>query len=481
MKFTKEIIDKELDNISDDAYTECCQTLYSVIADSVDKKIEMYQHYLDTFNSSTSDIEFALQAIADELSLHGDFYSALTNEQFMFPDKVNSQMEKYTFQLNALNYCHDIYIKYQFVKMGENLSEYSDITMSVLTDLNIFYYVIINKFAVSTQCLNELAEAVPSVAREQWNNISTSGICIKLSYTNAISVNNILTKFGAKPLLCNYLLIGLSKYSTLNLDLPSDYKEQSENVKTNQIGTINNRIIDKGCEIKNQINKKHDVNDKRIRKTIALLFMGAWIALLGLSHYLGSNYLSEMITSSYYFMTIFFSCLVDFLIIGIPGFAILKKWETKHKKLESYVDQCLSDRINKTIEKVETEGVFSISDDMRKHLINCLDPLKKKYTDLFNNKGMPITKKYTQLASKVTASTKFLPKNVLEQTVLLDLATKQMRTGMANDYQTAIFQAQQIHKQDTIEAERRAREYQKEQAEKAYRDEVLESQKRAEE
>lgn len=209
--------------------------------------------------------------------------------------------------------------------------------------------------------------------------------------------------------------------------------------------------------------------------------MGAWIALLGLSHYLGSNYLSEMITSSYYFMTIFFSCLVDFLIIGIPGFAILKKWETKHKKLESYVDQCLSDRINKTIEKVETEGVFSISDDMRKHLINCLDPLEKKYTDLFNNKGMPITKKYTQLASKVTASTKFLPKNVLEQTVLLDLATKQMRTGTASEYQTALYQAQQEIKQDDLEYDREMREIARQREEEKHRREILESQKRAEE
>ena len=479
MRITKTFIESEFNDIGKTAYSECYLKVYNTLISSYEKDLSPYYEYYDLFCDRISAIEANIEGVINTVNAHYDYYAKLTNEQFMFADKFSLQSEKYSFQLNALNYGYDIYCKYEFNGIGNIISDYLDYTKRVINDLDNYFYLMINKFDIPEQCANELCEYETGYNKEQWKTISKKTICVKLKYYYSVKIKEIIERYGGKINLCDNILIGLSKYKSVMAETTEEYKNGCEDLKNSISTEINSLVSEKHRKIKANIESVKFRKGLNLKKTFLSAIIFAFVVFIGVSHYIG-NFI-ESKADSYYIATIVLSFVLVCIVVIVPGFILVNKSNQKIRNLENQTEQSYQQTIESVSNKFYSEGIFDLSEKIFNYLNENLQPLHEKYKTLFNEKGIVISQRYKQIGIKVADSTSFLPVNTINDTALLSIAYKQMQSGVANDYQTAIFQAQQIRKQEIADMEKKRREELKDKEEKQLRQELLESQQRAEE
>lgn len=481
----------------------------------IPESIKKYNEIVNTLPEIKAQLEKTNQYI-DSVGVK---YSKMTPAQFLFMDNYSTQ-QKYTYQLNALKYPYDIYNVYNYSDISSKINSYSEALSGIIFGKNKNFFLTVHKFNIPSACINEILELDDKYTASQWREVAkgdkifvyTKGLMSAIASTInkyggefGIVEEELYYTFAISNLLVvdsSYNVLGESKQIAIASRLSTAFEEsdlvnKSENGKRysdlllcRDIAKFKMAIEEKmlthivkigetlNSEIENYNTNKAKKRAKKMLIAVVVLFalsisfMFITFNITGYPDFNINRYLAVILMG----WAITMLLLLPFILISLIRNRVDNNYQ---KKLLNYNKLCAQTIYKKLYEEVYKDGAQLISSKL---YVNC----SEKENELTGrcSKLRDTLDKYIEyrdaLDKKIKVTTKYLPEIFDRNVRLLNYTYKQMQSGTAQDYQSALFQAQEIIKRENDEINRRFREMERQRKEDKHRREVMESQKRAE-
>lgn len=523
-----------LKQITEEYISQCYSDKYKAIYDDVIEYAynyfcESYCEYLSQFTSqyneivkSMGEIKEKLEKVNQYVSSVGTQFEKVTSSQFLFVENCSAQ-QKYDYQLNALKYPYDIYYVYKFDEISSKVDEYDEKLTNIILGKNKNYFLIVKKFNISSTCIDEILKINDKYSVTQWQEVTSSDKTFFFEKGVMSVISSIIHKYGGEFSIVDeelYYIFAISNLVTISESDVNIYGETKDIVvaqklsnafassnlinKTESSGKysdllecreianfklkIEKRILEPIKETAKKIDKNiSDYYSKKSKKRDKITFAAFIVLFAVIISTLLVGFKISGVSESF----VFFNYLQLILIGAALSFILLlpliivyyikgKSEKRNMLKLSDCNLACAQTLYNETCKNYYENGAGLVSSKL---YIDYSEKDNKLIDSCSKIKDILSTYiKYRDDVQKyIKATTKYLPAIFDGKIRLLGDTYKQMKSGLAQEYQTAMFQAQQAMRQEELEYERKRREYERQRNEEKERRELLESQKRVEE
>lgn len=502
-------------------YTDVFEPCLQEIADyNFDMFYKDYREYTDKAKGFYKLLEVELpkfkssfEVMSEYVNSAGSKYKDLAKSDFLFMENCSAQ-QTYANQLAALKYPYEIYCKYEYQRFRSLFVETEKTVENIVCTSGLNLVLDVKKCNISDECINEILKYSDKYGAEQWRQVASKDMVFTYPYINAIVIFDILNSHKYDIALYDSSLyyfcviaqsvhmdvldtLKMSKESELDL-FEAEITAQMERMGNDSLVTfsksiaifksnVEHMVLNKTRGVAEELNKKIDEFYNKLARKKNIIYGIVLLSLLialGAVAFITLNVLGLLEEFDFgniirLLLFIVLICTILMLPYTIAKAVISKKRNKERTQEKKLNEDSASTWYSFVKEAAYTTGGRMITQRIHAKVNDELTEVVEKFDGL-SDKIDELTDYKDNLDKAIKETTAYLPENIANNIRLLDKTYSQMSSGTAKDYQSAVFQAQQVIKQEDEETQRRMKEAERERQEQEHRRRVMESQRRVE-